>query len=109
MPDVLELFELLYLIQRLGGVFQRKPLPRLLQRMQEMGPRVRPILTRVANRLADTPCPAMLTSEPLSIRAWCGLDGTRDDLDTGTIVDRMFAVYWHLLSEVVVVTMKMEI
>jgi hypothetical protein len=109
MPDVVELYELLYLIQRLGGVFERnRPLPRLLQRMQEMGPRVRPILTRIANRLGDTPCPAMLTAQPVSIRAWCGLDGTRDDLDTAAIVNRMFAVYWHLLSEIVVVAMRME-
>jgi Zn-dependent protease with chaperone function len=108
MPDVLELFELLSVIQRLGGVFERRPLPRLRQRMQMMGPRVRPILTRMANRLADTPCPAMLTSEPVSIRAWCGLDGTGQDLDTAAIVNRMFEVYWYLLSEVVIVAMKME-
>jgi hypothetical protein len=108
-PDVLELYELLCMIQRLGGVVQRKPLPRLLQRLQDMGSRVRPILARIANRLADTPCPAMLTPGPVSVRAWCGLDGMPDDLDADAIVDRMFVVYWHLLSEVVVVTMKMEV
>lgn len=109
MPDVIEVFELLYVIQRLGGVFEHnRPLPRLLERMQAMGARVPAILTRVEKRLADTPCPAMLTSEPLSIRAWSGLDGTRGNLDSAVIVNRMFAVYWHLLSQVVVVAIRIE-
>jgi len=108
MPDVLELLELLCVIQKLGGVLQRKPLPRLFLRVQDMGPGVRPILERIAHRLDDTLCPAMLTDEPVSIRAWCGLDGTRDDLDCRTIVSRVFEVYWHLLGEVVVATTRME-
>ena len=62
---------------------------------------------RVREMLGDTPCPPSFASQPTTIAAWCGLAGG-GQLTPLDGVNRMLAIYWGLLTEIIVVVGEVE-
>lgn len=61
----------------------------------------------VREMLGDTPCPPSLASQPTTIAAWCGLAGG-GQLTPLDGVNRMLAIYWGLLTEIIVIVGEVE-
>lgn len=76
-------------------------------RISILGARVAKLLDRMGRELA-VPCPAAITSHPMSVAAWCGLSKDADDAVDLSVLERAPAVYSELLGRIVTIVRAVE-